>query len=109
MLHAAWLAGLGLVVVGSLLPGSSPAIAWVGGVSDKLLHFLAYAALAVLAVAGADDRRAVLRAVLIMLVLGVVLDYLQRFVPGRGFELGDILADYVGVLCGASLGMWLAH
>ena len=108
-LRGAWLAGLGLLVVGSLLPGSSPAVSWLSGVSDKLLHFVAYAALAVVAVAGAADRRVALRSVLIMVALGVLLDYLQRFVPGRGFELGDVAADNVGLLCGASLGLWLVR
>jgi len=105
----AWLTGLALLVVASLLPGSSPAIRWVGGLNDKLLHFLAYAALAVLAVAGADERRVALRSVLIMVVLGVLLDYLQQFVPGRGFEMGDVAADNLGLLCGASLGAWLVR
>lgn len=98
-----------MLIVGSLLPSSSPAISWVGGVNDKLLHFAAYAALTLLAVLGADDRRRMLRSVLIMLVLGVTLDIAQRFIPGRGFELSDVLADNLGLLCGALFGLRLAH
>ncbi len=108
-LRLAWLVGVGVLVVGSLLPGSSPAVSWVGGINDKLLHFAAYAALALLAVLAADDRRAVLRSVFIMVVLGVTLDFAQRFIPGRGFELGDILADNLGLLCGAFFGLRLLH
>lgn len=109
MLRLGWLAGLILLVVASLLPSSSPAISWAGAIYDKLLHFLAYAGLAVLAVAGADERRAALRSVLIMVALGLLLDYLQQFVPGRGFEVGDVAADNLGLLCGASLGAWLVR
>jgi VanZ family protein len=108
-LRAAWLAGLGLLVAGSLLPGSSPAISWLSGVNDKLLHFLAYAFLTLLAVLAANDRRAVLRSVLIMFALGIALDYAQRFIPSRAFELGDILADTLGLLCGAFCGVRLLH
>lgn len=106
-MRAAWLAGLAVVVVFSLLPGSSPAVSWLSHVSDKLLHFLVYGALAVLAVASANNRRAALRLVLFMLVLGLVLDLAQRFVPGRGFELGDVAADNLGVLCGAFVALRL--
>ncbi len=98
-----------LLVVGSLLPGSSPPLALVGGISDKLLHFAAYAVLAVLAVAGAENRRAAVRPWLLMLVLGVALDWLQQFIPGRGFEAGDIAADCLGLLCGAFFGVRLAR
>ena len=108
-LRRAWLAGVAVLVVLSLLPGSSPAVAWASSVNDKLLHFAAYAALALLAVLGADDRRAVVRSVLIMFVLGVALDFAQRFIPGRGFELGDILADNLGLLCGAFFALRLLH
>ena len=107
MLRAAWLVGLGLLVIGSLLPGSSPAIRWLSGVSDKVLHFAAYGVLATLAWVGAENRREALRSVLIMVALGVGLDCLQHFIPGRGFELGDVLADNLGLLCGALCGVRL--
>lgn len=54
-----WAVFVCCVVVGSLLPATSPVIAVVGRmqVSDKVLHFGAYLALSLLPVIGFRDRR----------------------------------------------------
>ena len=109
LLRVAWLAGLGLLVLGSLLPGSAAPIAWLSRFSDKLLHFLAYAAVAALGVASARNRRAMLRSVLIVFFLSVALDCLQWFVPGRTFEVGDLVANMAGLSCGVLFIVWLAR
>jgi VanZ family protein len=72
---------------------------------DKLQHFGAYLALSVLPVIGFQDRRRGIMAGLSMFVLGVLLEAGQYFSPGRSVELGDVIANGVGVSCGALLGL----
>ena len=72
---------------------------------DKLQHFGAYLALSVLPVIGFQDRRRGIMAGLSMFVHGVLLEAGQYFSPGRSVELGDVIANGVGVSCGALLGL----
>jgi VanZ family protein len=104
---AIWLALLVSVVVGSLLPADSVVMRAVSQlpVSDKALHFAAYLALAALPVMGFRERRCGLTVGLAMFGLGLVLEGLQHFVAGRAVELRDIVANGVGVGCGALLGV----
>ena len=72
---------------------------------DKLQHFGAYLALSFLPVIGFRDRRRGIVAGLSMFILGVLLEAGQHFSPGRAVELGDVIANGVGVSCGALLGL----
>jgi VanZ family protein len=106
LILAFWAVLIFCVVIGSLSPGGSPVVAAVGRlhVNDKVMHFCAYLALALLPVIGFKDRRAGLQAGLSMFLLGVLMEAGQHFSPGRAVELGDVLANGAGVTCGALLG-----
>lgn len=76
-------------------------------------HVAAYAGLGALtarAVAkGVRDVswRAVVVAILISTLYGVSDEYHQLFVPGRSFDVFDMLADLIGSVVGASaIGAW---
>jgi VanZ family protein len=101
-----WAVLIGLVVVGSLSPAASPVMAAVGRlhVNDKVMHFCAYLALSLLPVVGFRNRRSGLRAGITMFLLGILMEAGQHFSPGRAVELGDVLANGMGVGCGALLG-----
>ena len=101
LLRIAWLCMLGCVVVGSLLPSNSlPKRALEAlDVNDKLEHFLAYSALALLPALHEKKPVAGLLALAIVL-LGVALEFGQVLFSDRLFELGDIAAGTAGVLCG---------
>ena len=79
-----------------------------GGLSYYHAHVAAYAGLAALtARAKARGVRdvswgAVLAAVAISSLYGVSDEYHQRFVPGRTFDVLDIVADLLGSVAGAS-------
>ncbi len=94
-----WLTAIAIVSTGQLLPGDSGLLHWISaaGLSDKLLHFTAYFTLALIPSLG-FPRRAALGAALAMIPLGILLDTLQLYVPGRSFELADILTNAAGVL-----------
>jgi VanZ family protein len=116
-----WFLAVAVVIVGSLLPGGSPALHAIAllHISDKLQHFLAYMALAWFP-AWLDSRSAAAAACGKLVTMGVALELLQTLVPGRSCELRDALADLGGVLCGAlvalvsralisGVGLWPAH
>ena len=96
-----WALAILVVVVGSLLPASSLPMRALDelGLSDKLEHFAAYLVLAFLP--ALHERWPALAAALGgALALGIGLEYAQLLSPGRSFDLADMLADAVGVLCG---------
>ena len=78
------------------------------------VHLVAYAGLGLLTARalarGASAHvtaRVVAAAVLISSLYGVTDEYHQLFVPGRDFDVLDIVADAIGSIVGASaLGAW---
>lgn len=75
--------------------------------ADKLYHCAAYCWLAFLPMAGLAIRRLALFAALSMIVLGILLEIGQYFIPSRSFSLLDIVANSLGVLLGILLGNYL--
>ena len=101
----------GIFYVSSLSdPGSIP-----GGVSDKWIHAVEYAVLAVLLLlplsGGRSERltwpRAAIAAVLAS-AYGATDELHQAFVPGRVASAGDLAADAAGAALGAAAagGAW---
>jgi VanZ family protein len=105
-LRILWLAAAAAVIVGSLLPGSSLPMRALGelDISDKVLHFAAYALLAFLPSLH-EGWPALAAALAGAVALGVALEFAQRLSPGRNFEIADMAADTCGVLCGLLLAL----
>jgi VanZ family protein len=87
---------LGLLAIGiiSLLPREALPET---GMSDKLGHFMAYGALALLgwlACAKETTRR---RIMIGLVIYGAALEGLQMLVPGRFFSTLDMIANALGV------------
>jgi hypothetical protein len=83
-----------------------------GGLSDKDLHFLLYAGLAIVsarALARGQWRQltlvAALGATVIASTYGVFDEFHQTWVPGRTFEIADMIVDTLGALA-ASAALW---
>ena len=106
LLRILWGLAILAVIVGSLLPGDSTPIQMLGhlDVSDKIQHFGAYAVLAFLP-AIHERRKFVLRAALFAVALGIGLEFGQLESPGRDFEVGDMVADALGVCLGLMVGI----
>lgn len=102
-----WAVLICCVVIGSLLPAASPVMVDIGRlhINDKVMHFCAYLGLSSLPVIGFRDRRSGIVAGLSMFVLGVLLEAGQHFSPGRTVELGDVIANGMGVSCGVLLAV----
>jgi VanZ family protein len=95
---ALWLAAVAAVVCGSLLPGS--AFRHIPSFNDKLVHFLGYTVLALIPVALLELPVVGMALAAGMIPMGISIEFLQRLVPGRSFEIADMLANSLGVLTG---------
>ena len=96
-----------MVITGSLLPASSPVIYAIGRlpVNQKVLHFCGYTWLAILAFLTIKSRSLAVTAALAMILLGVALEFGQKLVPGRAFEVRDMFINGFGVLTGIAIGI----
>ena len=104
LILALWVVLICCVIVGSLLPGRSPAIVAVGHLHIiKVLHYCAYTSLAWIALVAVQRRSAALLAALAMIMLGVALEFGQKLVPGRSCEIRDMVINGVGVLTGIAI------
>jgi len=106
LLRVLWICAVFTVVVGSLLPASSSALKALDALrlNDKVLHFSAYAALAFLP-ALHESRRALVTAAMLLVVLGIAIEYGQLVSFGRSFEYGDMGADAAGVVFGMATAL----
>jgi VanZ family protein len=97
-----WFISICIVIYYSLIPQVEfPINFWN---ADKLYHCAAYGWLAVLPIMGFSLRRFALPAALSMILLGVLLEIGQYYIPGRTFSLLDITANSLGVILGIILG-----
>ena len=108
----AWAPAVGMAVL-IFLASSAPATDLPGGLppgTDKLIHAFVYAVLGGLiarALWWRSQRPAALQlagaAALLATLYGVTDEVHQLFVPGRHFEIADLIADAAGGLLGAAL------
>lgn len=75
--------------------------------SDKLEHFLAYAALGLIGVATSRTSSRMAWSVLGVIAFGIAIEFLQMLSPGRHAEIGDALADAAGALIGGAIAIAL--
>jgi VanZ family protein len=98
--RAVFLASLLAVIVLSLLPQAEvPQL----GISDKLEHFAAYAGLALLGGIGFPRGRWQVLLPVLLIALGIALEFLQHLAPGRASEVADALANGLGASAGGAL------
>ncbi|WP_185961553.1 VanZ family protein [Telmatospirillum sp. J64-1] len=103
LILAASAVGFAIIAYLSLQPWAAPP----GGGMDKLIHLGVYAAAVVLPVAAAPSRRSALLLAFCGFLLGLGLEWLQGFVPGRAASLGDAVANTIGVFIGSAIGFKL--
>jgi len=100
-----WAIAIAVVVIGSLSPANSSLMRAVASihVQDKVLHFLGYVLLASFPVLGMRRKLEALVGGGSMILLGLLLEIAQHFVPGRSPEIADEVANMLGVACGMAL------
>ncbi len=85
-----------LIIVASLTPSSTPTLRNF----DKVGHFAAYASLATLALFSFQPFRARLVVFLFAASLGIVIEWLQSFVPTRELSALDAVSNVAGLFMG---------
>jgi len=103
-----WIVLLAVIATGELLPGSSAPVRLLSelALGDKIIHFCAYAVLALLPAVGLRFSIAAVCVVITELV-GVALEFAQMLVSGRSCDIYDIVANTGGVIAGIGLAMIL--
>lgn len=72
---------------------------------DKFAHFFIFGVLMILTSRGLKKTASItgapvhpfLTAALLSIGFGILIEFLQRFVPGRSFSIADMLANSIGV------------
>ena len=102
-----WSVAVTAVIVGSLLPPSALNRLHYDSLApnDKAVHFLGYAMLALIPVALLELLSFGLVLAASMIPMGICLEFLQRLVPGRSFEVGDMIANSTGVILGTLIAL----
>lgn len=98
-----WRGAVAAVCIESLIPyGSLP-----GGriPVDAIARAAAFFLLALIPMYSFGKLRNAVYAALSMAVLGIVLEVLQQYVPGRSCSAGDMIANNLGVLLGFFVGL----
>jgi VanZ family protein len=102
-----WSIAVTAVVTGSLLPASALHRMHYDGLApnDKVIHFLGYTILALIPVALLELLSIGLVLATSMIPMGICLEFLQKLVPGRSFEIGDMVANSTGVILGILIAL----
>lgn len=72
--------------------------------SDKLLHLISYAGLALLQPLFLKEERLFLRWALLLVLWGILLEGVQGLVPNRTPSFWDFIANTAGVMLGTWAG-----
>jgi len=90
--------GLTTVTAGCLTPKD-----WLPALpNDKLLHFLAFGALTLLAGRIAETQIELVAWLAGLLLIGGIIEALQSLIPGRNFCWRDIVANAAGIVAAAT-------
>lgn len=94
---------LSLIVVGILYLSLTPSETLTVG-NDKISHFIAYSTLMLnIGLIVFPDRKKIVIGLISVILLGVIVEVLQHFVPGRFMSIEDVYANSLGVLLGTIL------
>jgi len=74
-----------------------------------LYHLIAYCWLSILPLVGYSERKFALKGSLSMILLGILLETAQLYVPGRTLSVADISMNTLGVILGIFGGDRLRH
>lgn len=102
-----WMISMGCVLYGSLSPDLSVDIRIQN--SDKIMHALAYAWLALGARMSFIPASKSFGLGLFLLGLGLGIELVQSVIPGRFFSWADILANFLGILSGLAVAAGISR
>ncbi|MFW6415748.1 MAG: VanZ family protein [Thermodesulfobacteriota bacterium] len=95
-----WICSLAVIVFFSLEPSLTTQTRHL----DKAIHLLSYLWLAMLLMICLRSNKWLLLAPVSLIVLGIGLEIIQAYIPGRFFSVPDMISNSLGVVAGALLG-----
>ena len=108
LVWVAWAIGLAMLAWITLEPRFAPPGGQGGAMApDKILHVLTYALFAAFPVLAGIRWPWALAIGAGLVVYGTLLEFAQRYVPGRSFGWDDVLANVTGALIGAAIAIVL--
>ncbi len=90
-----FIASLLTVLIATLMPGNGKI---AGNYLDKIVHFLLFAFLAYQALKAVIDKKYYPDLLLGCILLGLLTEIVQQFIPGRNMDIYDGVADTLGVI-----------
>jgi uncharacterized protein YacL len=97
---AFWIICVAITIGLAVMPGGLPM--YPG--ADKMLHCLVFCILMLWPATTFDRKSNVALAAVFLLGIGILMEYLQTFIPGRSAELMDVVFDGVGLIVGTIIG-----
>jgi VanZ family protein len=95
MLQLTFISYVVFVIAATLVPEAGMGVTVY---KDKVAHLLAYFAMGVLAWVAVTTMRRRLYLLFFSVVLGVALEFIQEYVPGRSMDAADAAANTAGVV-----------
>ncbi|MCA9810801.1 MAG: VanZ family protein [Candidatus Dadabacteria bacterium] len=95
MFQLIFIAYVVFVIAASLIPEAGTSIVVY---QDKIAHLTAYFVMGVLAWTAVTTMKRKLYLLLSSVLIGVVLEFVQEFVPGRSMDIADAAANTAGVV-----------
>lgn len=94
---------LTFIIIGILYLSLTPTETLTVG-NDKISHFIAYSCLMLnIGILVYPNKRKIFTGVVLAVFLGVIIEILQHYIPGRFMSLGDVIANTLGALLGMIL------
>jgi len=91
-----------VILVLSLTPGNGSMLDPL----DKLAHFLMYFSFTFSIAGWVRLRKKMTSPIFVAIVLGIMIEFIQEYIPGRGFEYWDIIANSAGAISGPYFFQW---
>lgn len=75
--------------------------------ADKILHMLAFMVLTIIPIIAFNKIRNIVLTVLSILAVGIVIEYVQIYIPARHPDMMDAIFNIMGAGIGAMIGLSL--
>lgn len=85
---------VGIVLILTLMPGNGKI---AGNYLDKVAHFSMFAFMTYQALKAVKTEKYFTEVIIWCVLLGFLTEVLQQFIPGRGMDIYDAIADTLGV------------
>lgn len=86
-----------IIWIATLSPGDGKAF----GHWDKVVHFLIYFSLSIPIVLLHPRHWKMYNGLFLAVLMGIIIEFIQQYIPGRNLEIADMIANSSGTIMGA--------